>query len=383
MEGIKDKVAIIGMGCTKFGENWDKDAEDMIVEAAYEAYKDAGIEPNAIQAAWVGTRESGSSGASLATPLKLQDIPITRAENFCATGMEAFRMACFGVASGLYDIVLALGFEKLKDSGISGRGGVTYSVVDAGGTAPGRFGLPFARYSKTFGATREHLAKIAVKNHRNGARCPRAHFQREITIEQALNAPIIAWPHGLFDCCPTTDGSAAAIICRADMARNFRADYILVRALGLAVSPGRPAFTPGRDFLHWPPTVHAARQAYEQAGIREPLKDLDCVELHDCFTTTELLTYEDLGFCRKGEAKDYVDAGVFTLEGELPVNTDGGLKSFGHPIGASGIRMIFELYKQLQGKVDGPRQVKNAQVGLAHNLGGPPNVCSITIVTSP
>lgn len=385
MQGLKNSVAIVGMGCTKFGEQWDKSSEDLIVDAAYQAYQDAGIEPKDIQAAWVGTFESGLSGAAIANPLKLHDMPITRIENFCATGNDTMRNACFAVAAGMYDLVLVLGFEKLKDSGISGRGGVGYLNVMHGGTGgPGLFALPFARHAQKFGTTKEHLAKIAVKNHYNGARCPRAAFRREITIEQAMNAPILAWPHGLFDCCAVSDGAAAAIITRPELARNFRDDYLLLRGYGLALAPEDMWHLPGFDFLHWPATVHAARQAYEQAGITNPFKELDLVELHDCFTTTELLTYEDLGLCKKGEAKDYIDSGAFTLDGEMPVNVDGGLKAFGHPTGASGVRMIYEVYKQLQGKADGPRQLKNPQVGLAHNLAGGVAInCCISIWSLP
>ena len=380
-DGIKDKVAIIGMGCTKFGENWEWSADDMMIEAAYEAYQDAGIEPKDIKAAWVGTTTSGVAGTSLADPLKLRDIPITRVENFCATAMEALRNAIFAVACGEYDIALALGFEKLKDSGLRGLPtSARHPVVTLGGTAPGLFALPAARHFETFGTTKEHLAKIAVKNHKNGALNPKAHFQREITLEQAMKAPIISWPLGLFDCCPTTDGSACAIVCRKDLAKSFRDDPVIVKTITLSVDSVFPGFRPGHDFLHWPATVSAARMAYQQLGITDPQKQISFAEVHDCFTITELLIYEDLGFCPKGEAKDYIDSGFFEREGELPVNPDGGLKSFGHPVGASGLRMIYECYKQLQGKADKRQLKKNLDLALAHNLGGPPQVCSVAIL---
>lgn len=381
MGSIKDKVAIIGMGCTKFGEHWDKGSDDMIIEAAYEAFEDAGVGLNDIQAAWVGTTGSGSAGQCLATPLKLPNIPITRVENFCATGMDALRNACFGVASGMYDIALALGFEKLKDTGAGGLGvgRGNHPVFEVRRSAPGSFAFIASRYFHQYGADKTTLAKISVKNHRNGALHPKAHFQKEITIDQVLKAPIIAWPLGLFDCCPTTDGAAAAIICRADMAKKFRTDPIYVKGLGLSVDRMLPMFRPGFDYLGFEANRVAAAQAYQQAGITNPLKELSIAEVHDCFTITELIIYEDLGFCKKGEGKEHVEAGTFTLEGELPVNADGGLKSFGHPIGASGLRMCYEVYKQLQEKA-GPRQVKNPQLGLAHNLGGPPTVACITIL---
>lgn len=377
---IKDKVAIIGMGCTKFGENWDKSAEDMIIEAAYEAFEDAGIGPDAIDAAWVGTTTSGVAGSSLANPLKLRDIPITRVENFCATALDALRNAVYGVACGEFDIALVLGFEKLKDYG--GRGlplARLHPVITYGRTAPGMFSLPCARYFEKYGATKETLAKIAVKNHKNGALNPKAHFQREITIEQVMKAPIIAWPLGLLDCCPTTDGAAAAIITRKELAPKFNPDYALIKTIVLAVDSMYPALRPEHDFLHWPATQIACKKAFEQVGITNPRKQLSLAEVHDCFTITELLIYEDMGLCEKGQAKEMVDAGVFELNGELPVNPDGGLKSFGHPVGASGLRMIYEIYKQLQGKA-GKRQIKNVELGIAHNLGGPPQVCGVAII---
>ncbi len=382
-ESIKDKVSIVGMGCTKFGENWEWSVEDMVVDAVYEAYEDAGIGPEGIEAAWVGTAFSGAGGSILSDILKLHDIPITRVENFCATGMEAFRNACYAVAAGVYDTVLAVGVEKLKDSGLQGLPeSMARPVFGVGRTAPGSFALIASRYFAKYGIGKETLAKIAVKNHKNGALNPKAHFQREITVEQALKAPIIAWPLGLFDCCPTTDGAAAAIITRKNLAKKFKEDYIPVKALALSVSSMWPQFRPGFDYLGFSANVTAAQSAYQQAGIKDPLKELDLAEVHDCFTITELVIYEDLGFCPRGQAKKFIDDGVFELNGELAVNADGGLKSFGHPIGASGLRMIYEVYKQLQGKA-GKRQIKNAKLGMAHNLGGTPQVSCITILGLP
>ena len=377
---IKDKIAIIGMGCTKFGEHWDKSSDDMIIEAAYEAFEDAGVGPDGIEAAWVGTTSSGVAGASLANPLKLRDIPITRVENFCATAMDALRNAAFGVACGEYDVALALGFEKLKDYG--GRGlplARLHPYITFGRSAPGMFSLPCAQYFEKYGADKETLAKIAVKNHKNGALNPKAHFQREITVEQVLKAPIIAWPLGLFDCCPTTDGAAAAIITRKELAPRFNQDYVLVKAMSLTVDSMYPALRPGHDFLHWPATRVACKKAYDQLGISDPRKELSIAEVHDCFTITELLIYEDMGLCEQGQAKEMIDSGVFERDGEFPVNPDGGLKSFGHPVGASGLRMIYEIYKQIQGKAD-KRQLPNVELGLAHNLGGPPQVCCVAII---
>lgn len=387
METIKDKVAIIGMGCCKFGENWDKGAEDMIIEAAYEAYADAGIDQKEIQAAWVGTATApavGVGGISLAEPLKLSNIPVTRLENFCASGHEAFRNACFGVASGMYDIALAFGFEKLKDSGFGGLGvgrGM-HPVTEMRRTAPGTFALAAMRYFHTYGLSvergREIIGQIPVKSHHNGSMHPKAHFQREVTLEQVLNAPIIAWPLGLYDCCGNSDGAAAAIVCRADIARSFRDDPIYLKGLGVATYPMIPHFNPLVDWTSFEVTRGAGRQAYEQAGIKNPRQEIDLAVVHDCFSISELIIYEDLGFSPRGHAWEDVEAGTFTLEGELPVNTDGGLKCFGHPVGASGIRMIYEVYNQLLGRC-GPRQLKDPHKGLAHTLGGQPSVASVVI----
>ena len=391
MENIKDLCAIVGMGCSKFGERWDAGFDDLIVEATNEAFTDAGVGSADIDAAWVAFSSSSRTGESLTRPLKLQYIPVTRVENACASGMDAMRNACYAVASGVYDIVLAVGVEKLKDSALSGLprpGGLGYwhPLFDVGAAAPSDYALAANRYFHQYNLSpkegKELLARIAVKNHRNGSLSPKAHFQREITLEQAVNAPIISWPLGLFDCCPTTDGAAAVIITRANMAKSFREDYILVKALALSVGPGFGRWDTDYDFVHFEETERAARTAYAQAGIKDPRKEISLASVHDCFTISELLLYEGLGFCEKGGARAEVNAGTFTAEGELPVNTDGGLKSFGHPIGASGIREIYEIYKQLQGKAGG-RQLKNPVLGLAHNEGGTPGAfqCIITILS--
>jgi len=248
-------------------------------------------------------------------------------------------------------------------------------------TPAGWFSLCAAKYFETYGAGREDLAKIAVKNHHNGTLAPKSMLKKEITVEEALNAPIISWPFGLYDCCAQSDGAAAAVITRRDLAKGFRDDYVLVKAVAIALE-ANPQADPAFDFLRWKPTVTAARQAYSQAGIANPSKEIHIAQVHDCFTLTEMLTYEDLGFCEKGSAKEHVASGTFALDGELPVNTDGGLKTFGHPTGATGVRMLYENYKQLQGKAD-KRQVKSATVALSHNIGGAPQTCGMTIIAMP
>jgi acetyl-CoA C-acetyltransferase len=378
MWNIKDKVAIVGMGCCKFGENWDKSASDMIIDAVYEAYEDAGVERKDIQAAWVGTAFSGNGGIILTEPLKFDRIPVSRVENFCATGMETLRSASFAIACGAYDLVLCVGVEKLKDSGLAGLpAGYTHPVLGVNTTAPGRWAMGATRYFQAYGLSpkegKETLAKISVKSHYNGARHPKAHLRREVTLEQVLSAPIIAWPLGLFDCCGNTDGAAAAILTRADMAKSFRDDYVLIKGIGLAIGPSLGKEDGSYDYIHLPETEVAAQRAYEQAGIKNPRKELDVLELHDCFSISELMTLEAIGICPKGKAKEDIDAGTFTLKGELPVNADGGLKSFGHPIGASGLRECYEVYKQIQGKAQLPeRQLKDVRLGVSHNQGGHP-----------
>jgi len=375
MENIKDRVAIIGMGCTKFGERWDAGAEDLLVEAAYECYEDAGIDPSDIQAAWLGMVATGITGTVLAHPLKLEYIPVTRVENACASATDAFRNACYAVAAGFYDTALVAGVEKLKDSPYAGLGGS--AVPDAGVTPPSPppviFALAAVRYAHHYGMSIEELkrgmARVSVKSHHNGTLCPKAHFHREITIDMVLNAPMICWPLGLFDCCGVSDGAACAIITRPELAKNFRDDYVLVKGLATTCGAKQPQLQDDADFVHVEEQVRASQMAYAQAGIKDPLKEIDHAIVHDCFSITEMLIYEDLGFAPRGKAKEYVEAGVFDLEGELAVNTDGGLKCFGHPVGASGLRMIYEVYKQLQGKA-GPRQRRNPTLGLTHNLGG-------------
>lgn len=392
MQGIKDRVAIVGMGCTKFGELWDKNFKDLMVDACYEAFEDAGIGSKDIQAAWYGSRESGFTGSHLANALKLEYIPITRVENFCAGGTDTFRNACYAVAAGIYDIVLACGVEKCKDH----FGGFTMDITDPFDRSMVEWELPpvsqfaqlanryFYHYGLSYEEGKRILAKISVKNHHNGTMSPKAHFQREITLEQAINAPMISYPLGLFDACGLSDGGAAAIITTPEIAKSMRKDYVLVKGLALVNGGGQGKLQSDYDFIHIPETVAAGKLAYKEAGIKNPRQEVDIAVVHDCFTITELLIYEDLGFSPRGKGPEDVEAGTFTLEGDLPVNTDGGLKCFGHPLSASGLRMIYEIYKQLQGKA-GARQVKKADIGLTHNVGGVSGYfnCAVAILGKP
>jgi len=375
---IKDRVAVIGVGLTKFGEHFQWSADDMLVDACYAAFADAGIQPKDIKAAWVGTSRSGAAGVTLADPLKLYGIPITRVENYCASGMDAFRNACFAVAAGMYDIALACGVEKLKDTAARGLGSFgRHPLIGYGRTPPSVFALAATRYFYQFGIDKRALAKVAVKNHHNGAKHPKAHLRMEIDEERVLSAPMICSPLGLFDCCPTTDGSAAVIVARPEVAKSLGHPYTLVKGLGLAVETGEPFHKPGFDYVGFPATTKAANEAYAMAGITA--KDIAFAEVHDCFTITELLDIEDLGFCPKGTAGQFVAEGKANLDGAVAINPSGGLKSFGHPIGATGCRMVSEVHNQLLGRAEG-YQVKNPRFGLAHNLGGAGAVGSVAIL---
>jgi acetyl-CoA C-acetyltransferase len=381
--GIRDRVAIVGMGCTRFGEHWDRSVDDLLVDAAGEAVASAGISLDAVDAFWLGTMVSGISGLALSRPLQLAYKPVTRVENFCATGSEAFRNACYAVASGAYDVAMAIGGEKLKDGGHSGlaiQGGVMSPDDGARveSTTPAMFSRIVPVYARRYGVSeadlREVLTRIAWKNHRNGSLNPRAHFRREVPREAIEAAPVVADPLTVLDCSGISDGAAAAIVVRAEDAHRYTDHPLYVKALSFVAGPGSVK-DPSFDYTSMPEVVRSAEDAYEQAGVGDPRAELAMAEVHDCFTPTELLLMEDLGFSERGSAwKDVLD-GIFDLDGPLPVNTDGGLKSFGHPIGASGLRMLLECWLQLRGEA-GPRQVDNGRkLALTQNLGGPIGEC--------
>jgi len=380
---IKDRVAITGMGCTKFGELWEKGPSDMIVEAVNEAYADAGVEEKDIEAVWVGTLFSGFGGRSVSEPLRMQYKPVTRVENACGSGTEAVRGAAYAVAAGIYNVCLAVGFEKLKDAGLSGLPGMENRTnTHYQQTNPGIFAIMATRYFDRYGLSPEEgktmLARISVKSHRNGSLNPKAHLRRELTIEQVLNAPIIAWPLGLFDCCGVSDGAAAAVITRADMAKKFRPDPVYIKALQICTTPTSGRLTTDYDYTHVEEAYRAGIAAYAEAGVKNPRKEISMAEVHDCFSITEAVTMEDLQFSPRGRVKEDIEAGVFNLDGELPVQPDGGLKCFGHPIGASGIRMLYELYLQLQGRAD-KRQIKEPRLGITHNMGNEPYAPTVSV----
>lgn len=384
--GIRDQVAIVGMGCTPFGEHWDKSVDDMLVDAATDAYASAGVVQEDIDAFWLGTLGSGVSGLTLSKPLQLDYKPVSRLENMCATGSEAFRNACYAVASGAYDVVMAIGVEKLKDSGYSGLTGSTPPSDGTEGslTAPAMFSLLAPAYAKKYGLDdeqmKEVLTRIAWKNHKNGALNPRAQFRKEVAKETISGSPLIAGPLGIFDCSGVSDGSAAAIIVRAEDAHRYTDKPLYVKALSFASGPATGALDSTYDYTTFREVQASAAEAYKQAGIEDPRSQIAMAEVHDCFTPTELVLMEDLGFAERGTGWKEALAGTFDLDGDLPVNPDGGLKSFGHPIGASGLRMLFECWLQLRQEAPVERQIASVTeggktLGLTHNLGGQPGAC--------
>jgi len=391
--GIRDKVVILGAGCSRFGERWECSAEDLLIESFGEAIADAGIEKSEIDAAWFAHHDDmvgmGKGSAPLSVALRLPNIAVTRVENFCAGGSEALRGATYAVASGAADIALAIGVEKLKDTGFGGLPprypGSLAPLWAPSGSNVGNFAQLASAYCAKHGIAPEHLkramAHVSVKSHDNGVNNPKAHLRRKITLDQAINSAIIAEPLGLFDCCGVSDGSAAAIVTTPEIAKALgKTALVSIKAMQLSVSNGFEAQSNGWDGSYFHTTRIAARKAYAEAGIERPAKQLDLMEVHDCFSITELVTMEDLFLSEEGGAVRDVLDGRYDAGGALPCQIDGGLKCFGHPIGASGLRMLYEIYLQLLGRA-GPRQLPTPSLGLTHNLGGEPsmNICSVNI----
>ncbi|KAA0235809.1 MAG: hypothetical protein JJLCMIEE_02143 [Acidimicrobiales bacterium] len=377
--GIKDEVAIVGMSCLPFGEHFDKSLDDLLLEASNLCYESAGIAKADVDAYWLGVAASGVSGMTLARPLKLDNKPVTRVENFCATGSEALRQAAYAVASGAYDVAMAVGGEKVKDSGYQGLP-PSWPPNDGTGrslTAAAMYSLIVPAYAKKYGIDpdelKDCLARISWKNHHNGARNPLAQFRKEVAKEVICQAPLIAGPLGVFDCAGVGDGAAAAIVVRAEDAARYTDKPLYIKALSFVAGTGAGNLDPDYDYTTFPEVVSCARDAYSQAGVTDPRKQIAMAEVHDCFTPTELILTEDLGFAERGMGWKEIVSGTFDLEGELPVNPDGGLKSFGHPIGASGLRMHYENWLQLRGEAPPERRITtDKKLGLVHNLGGYP-----------
>ena len=387
MAGIKDKVSVIGMGCTKFNERWSDSREDLILEAVNEALDDAGLTLDDIDAFWFGSYYE-VAGYTLSSVLKTNFKPVTRVENNCCTGMEAFRNAAYGVASGAYKVVMAIGMEKLKDNGCSGNpfpNAYRDNTAPAYG-GPAGFSLLIPAYCAKYGVEveqiREAMASVSYKNHYNGSLNPKAMYRKVTPLEKIKTSPMVCEPYlTVMDCSGVSDGCACAIMVATEDAPKYRPDPMYIKCAEVASASGYGSLMGDYDYTSVQETAYLAKRAYELAGITDPVEELSLVELHDCFTITEIVLYEDLLLSKRGEGwKDALE-GKFTKDGKLPVNIDGGLKAFGHPIGASGIRMIYESWLQFHGKA-GERQLKDPKLGLAHNLGGYPweNVSAIAIV---
>jgi acetyl-CoA C-acetyltransferase len=379
--GIKDKVAIVAMGCTSFGERYDAGFDDLAREAVDAALGER-LRLSDVDAFWLGTAQSAMSGISLARALGVGDKPVTRVENYCATGSEALRQAAYAVASGAYDVAMAVGVEKVKDAGYQGLNAfpIPHDGTARTLTAAAMFSLVVPAYAARYGVDadelRRALAHIASKNHFNGARNPLAQFRREISEDAVCAAPKIAGQLAVLDCAGVADGAAAAVVVRSEDASRWCDDPLYVKAMALVAGDGSGLADPEYDYTTFREVAASAADAYAQAAITDPAAQLAMAEVHDCFTPTELVLMEDLGLSARGDAwKDVLD-GRFDLDGEVPINPDGGLKSFGHPVGASGLRMLYEAWLQLRGEAPEERQVSTVGDGrnlaLTHNLGGYP-----------
>jgi acetyl-CoA C-acetyltransferase len=373
-----NKVAVVGAGLIKMGELFDQSYEDMAAGAfnAAVASVDKGFEPRAVEAAFVATQrgtlwgQEGIGGNTVPTAIGLAGIPCTRIENACPSGSDAFRVGAMAVASGVHDLVLVIGVEKMRDKsteeGLLSRAAAGHPIYTRGETAPVLF-APFAtRHMHEFGTTREMLASVAVKNHHNGALDPYAHFQNEVTVEQCLAAPAVCSPLHLLDCCPQTDGAAAVLLAPAERAAEFTDRPVYVAGFGVATD--HPYLHEKASFVGLQATVDASKRAYAMAGVGP--EQIDMCEVHDCFTITEILDVEDLGFFEKGKGGVASLEGETALTGRIPVNTSGGLLAKGHPIGATGIAQLTECWWQLRGDA-GERQVEIRNgFALQHNVGG-------------
>lgn len=380
-----NEVAIVGGGMIPFGELFDQSIKEMVPRAvsAAVASVDKGLDRDAIEAAWLGQLQpvDGFPAGLLADSCGLLDIPVTRVENACATGNDAVRNASHAVAAGIADVVLVVGVDKTRETSARATfwdwmGANRDQAWDfpLGLISPGNFALHVARYMHEHGAQPEHLAMVAVKNHRHAVTNPFAQLRFEVTVEQVLAAPRVVEPFGVLDCTPQSDGAAALILASRDVADRFTDRPVWVRGLGLGHD--RIMHAHKRDMTSMVATVRAAARAYAMAGIGP--EDIDVAEVHDCFSGVELIDYEDLGFCGRGEAPKLIESGETAIGGRLPVNPSGGLKAKGHPPGATGVAQCVELFEQLRG--DAANQVDGARWGLAHNVGGPTAVSAVTIL---
>jgi acetyl-CoA C-acetyltransferase len=381
------RVAIVGAGMTPFAEHFHLGIKDLLPMAVSEAvaHVDKGFDRADIQAAWFGELVStdGFAAGILADSCGLLDIPVTRIENACATGNDTLRNAYYAVSGGHVDVALVVGGDKVRET--SARStfwdwmGMTRDQAwdyPLGLVAPGNFALHAARYLHESGATREHMAMVAVKNHKNAVPNPKAQLRFEITAEQVLNAPTVVTPFGLYDCTPQSDGAAALIIVAEHLVDRYTDRPVWVRGVGLGVD--RVMHQHKQDMTSFPATVRAAKAAYSMAGITAA--DIDVAEVHDCFTAVEMISYEDLGFVERFGAAKALEAGETSIGGRIPVNPSGGLKAKGHPPGATGIAQCYEIFEQLRGEAT--NQVSDPKIGLAHNIGGPTAVSAVTVLST-
>ncbi len=378
-------VAVIGIGMTKFGELWDASLRDLFATAAADCLADAGVERGQVQSAYIGCMTSGlfvgqEHLASILTDYAgLKGIPATRVESACASGGAAFRAAYLEVASGASDFVLAGGVEKMNDGAdatycLATAADQEYEVYN-GVTFPGLYAMIATAHMHKYGTTSEQLAAVAVKNHHNGARNPNAQFQMEITPQTVLGATRVAEPLGLFDCSPVTDGAACVLLAPVEVARELGKP--IVKIIGSGHATDTIALHDRADLAAIPVVGEAARRAFAMAGIG--IDDVDLCEVHDCFTIAEVVCTEELGLFERGQGGPAAADGVTALDGAKPVNTSGGLKSKGHPVGATGIAQIIELTLQLTGRA-GERQLKDPRIGLAQNMGGSGGSCTVHIL---
>src|SRR3990172_11286027 len=376
-------VVVIGAGMTRFGESWDKSIKDIFVEAALGAIGDAGVDH--IDSLYVGAMSSGlfvgqeHLGAVMADYLGVTPVPATHVESACASGGAAFRQAYLEVASGASEIVLAGGVEKMTDGAdvtevLATAADQEYEVYN-GITFPGLYAMIARAHMHQYKTTREQLAHVAVKNHKNGSMNPNAQFRSPVTLEQVMKSTMVADPLRLLDCSPVSDGGAAVIFCSVDYAKKLKRPYVKVIS---SVQTSDTIALHNRESLTALKCVSAAAgKAYKQSGLKP--SDINFAEVHDCFTIAEIVVTEDLGFFEKGKGGQAAENGSTSIGGKIPINTSGGLKSKGHPVGATGIAQIIECYEQLTGNA-GERQVKNAKYGLAQNMGGSGASCVIHIL---
>jgi len=377
MGRLAREVSIIGVGMTHFGKHPQKSLRDLAREATWQAIKDSGVDPRSIQAIYCGNAVEGllSGQEDVRGQVVMRDAglagkPIINTPNACASSSTAFREAWLTVASGLYDIVLAVGFEKLflDDTGKTTRALATCTDVAMEGNMgvffPGMYAMEAKRYMLETGCTREQIAKVSVKNHKNGCLNPHAQIKQKVTVEEVLASKTIADPITLYMCSPIGDGGAAAVLCASSLAHRFRADPIHIAAVGMSSGAYQDMAI---DQKKSTATGRAAAEAYELAGLGP--EDVNLAELHNAFSPAELIYFEELGFCPKGEAPRHLDEGETEITGRIPINTSGGLESKGHPVGATGLGMVHEVVLQLRGQA-GPRQVQNPKVGLVQNGGG-------------